>query len=84
MNSRGLLALALFALAAWTASAFLPALIWPRYSQLACAAVPQVFGALSSGLFKPGGFPLYLYSGFSAFTPMSLAIYQSRNKAMFL
>lgn len=77
MNSRVVLALALFALAAWTASAFLPALIWATILAMSLWPLYVKFSErFSSG---PSSLAAFLFTSIVAlvlFTPMSLAIYQ--------
>jgi predicted PurR-regulated permease PerM len=77
MNSRVVLALALFALGAWTASAFLPALIWATILAVTLWPLYLKFAErFSSG---PSNLAAFLFTAIVAlvlFTPISLAIYQ--------
>ncbi|MGM4895989.1 AI-2E family transporter [Tardiphaga sp. 839_C3_N1_4] len=72
-----MLALALFGLGAWTASAFLPALIWATILAVALWPLYLKFaGRFSSG---PSSLAAFIFTAIVAlvlFTPLSLAIYQ--------
>ena len=76
-NSRVVLALVLFGLGAWTASAFLPALIWATILAVALWPLYLKFAArFSSGHSSLAAFIFTAIVALVLFTPLSLAIYQ--------
>ncbi|MCK1384249.1 AI-2E family transporter [Bradyrhizobium sp. 21] len=77
MNARVVLALALLALALWTAAGFLPALIWAAI--LATSLWPAYIKfatRITSSPSSPAALVFTLVVALILFTPMSLAIYQ--------
>jgi predicted PurR-regulated permease PerM len=76
-NSRVVLALVLFGLGTWTASAFLPALIWATILAVALWPLYLKFAArFSSGHSSLAAFIFTAIVALVLFTPLSLAIYQ--------
>jgi len=77
MNARVALALALVALALWTAAGFLPALIWAAILATALWPLYVKFAArVSSGPSNMSALVFTLIVALILFTPMSLAVYQ--------
>jgi len=77
MNARVVLALALVALALWTAAGFLPALIWATI--LAVALWPLYINFAQRFASGPSGLTALIFTGLVALilaTPMALAVYQ--------
>jgi len=77
MNARVVLALALVALALWTAAGFLPALIWAAILATSLWPLYTKFAArVSSGRSSLAPLVFTLVVALILFTPMSLAVYQ--------
>ena len=77
MNARVVLALALVALALWTAAGFLPALIWAAILATSLWPLYTKFSArVSSGRSSLAPLVFTLVVALILFTPMSLAVYQ--------
>src|SRR5215218_2270167 len=77
MNSRVVLALALVALALWTAAGFLPSLIWATILAVSLWPMYVKFAKLfASGPSGPAAFIFTIIVALVLFTPMSLAVYQ--------
>src|SRR3954466_3817011 len=77
MNARVVLALALLALALWTAAGFLPALVWATILAVSLWPLYVKFAARLSG--GPSNLAASIFTLMVAlilFTPMSLAVYQ--------
>src|SRR4051794_9309231 len=77
MNARVVLALALVALALWTAAGFLPAVIWAAILATSLWPLYTKFAArVSSGRSSLAPLVFTLVVALILFTPMSLAVYQ--------
>ena len=77
LNARVVLALILFGLAVWTASGFLPSLIWATILAITLWPLYLKFAARFSA--GPSSLAAFIFTAIVAlvlFTPMSLAVYQ--------